>query len=76
MSSTAIPETDMRPVRRLALVTILAVAASSGLAAGSAASAIVADDAPAAHQQVLYRNFCPVTKAEVAAAGRYVVKTR
>jgi hypothetical protein len=67
----------MRPARRLALVTILAVAAGGGLAAGSAASAMVADDAPAAaHQQVLYRNFCPVTKAEAAAAGRYVVRSR
>jgi hypothetical protein len=56
------------PFRRLAVVAIAALAIDAGLASMTTITA--AEPTPVAHH-TLYRNFCPLTSADVAAAGPY-----
>jgi hypothetical protein len=56
------------PFRRLALVAIAAFATAAMLAPMTTIT--VAEPTPVA-QHTLYRNFCPLTPADVAAAGPY-----
>ena len=56
------------PFRRLALVAIAAFATAAMLA--SMTTITVAEPTQAAHH-TLYRNFCPLTAADVSAAGPY-----
>jgi hypothetical protein len=61
------------PFRRLAVVSIAAFAIAVALA--SMTTITVAKPAQAAHH-TLYRNFCPLTAADTAAAGPYSASSR
>jgi hypothetical protein len=61
------------PFRRLAVVAIAAFATAAALASMTTITA--AKPTPAAHH-TLYRNFCPLTLADVAAAGPYSPSSR
>jgi hypothetical protein len=53
--------------RRLTAIAVLAAFIVAGLVTISAAGAA------SSRSQVVYRNFCPVSPAQVAAAGPYTV---